>query len=167
MYLKGGTKMAEEATPREQNPEGAQAAGIPADQGKAPEAGAEAADVQKETDKKADDGNGGKAKDEAQAAQFSPVQDSKKTTVQRGLDFILDIPLQVTVELGRTQMLVDDLLQLGQGSVVELSKLAGEPMEILVNQKLIARGEVVVVNEKFGVRLTDIISPLERVEQLR
>jgi flagellar motor switch protein FliN/FliY len=64
-------------------------------------------------------------------------------------------------------MLVDDLLQLGQGSVVELSKLAGEPMEILVNQKLIARGEVVVVNEKFGIRLTDIISPLERVEQLK
>lgn len=159
--------MAEEATPREQNPEGTQAAGIPADQVKSPEPGAEAADVQKETDKKADDGNGGKAKDEAQAAQFSPVQDSKKTTVQRGLDFILDIPLQVTVELGRTQMLVDDLLQLGQGSVVELSKLAGEPMEILVNQKLIARGEVVVVNEKFGVRLTDIISPLERVEQLK
>jgi len=95
------------------------------------------------------------------------VQDAGKTTVQRGLDFILDIPLQVTVELGRTQMLVDDLLQLGQGSVVELSKLAGEPMEILVNQKLIARGEVVVVNEKFGIRLTDIISPLERVEQLK
>ena len=159
--------MAEEATPRAQNPEGTQAAGIPADQAQAPEAGAEAADVQKGTDKKADEVNGGKTKGEAQAAQFSPVQDSKQTTVQRGLDFILDIPLQVTVELGRTQMLVDDLLQLGQGSVVELSKLAGEPMEILVNQKLIARGEVVVVNEKFGVRLTDIISPLERVEQLR
>ncbi len=63
-------------------------------------------------------------------------------------------------------MLINDLLQLGQGSVVELSKLAGEPMEVLVNQKLIARGEVVVVNEKFGIRLTDIISPLERVEQL-
>jgi flagellar motor switch protein FliN/FliY len=167
MYLKGGIKMAEEANPREQNPEGTQAAGIPADQAKAPESGAEAADSQKETDKKADEGNGGKVKGEAQTAQFSPVQDSKKTTVQRGLDFILDIPLQVTVELGRTQMLVDELLQLGQGSVVELSKLAGEPMEILVNQKLIARGEVVVVNEKFGVRLTDIISPLERVEQLK
>ena len=106
-------------------------------------------------------------KGEAQEAQFSPLQDAGKATVQRGLDFILDIPLQVTVELGRTQMLVDDLLQLGQGSVVELSKLAGEPMEILVNQKLIARGEVVVVNEKFGIRLTDIISPLERVEQLK
>ena len=159
--------MTEEVTPREQTPEEVQTAGPPADQVKASESGAEAVDMQEETAEKADEGNGGKAADDAQAAQFSPVQDAGKTSVQRGLDFILDIPLQVTVELGRTQMLVDDLLQLGQGSVVELSKLAGEPMEILVNQKLIARGEVVVVNEKFGVRLTDIISPLERVEQLK
>lgn len=82
------------------------------------------------------------------------------------LDFILDIPLEISVELGRARILVSELLQLGQGSVVELSKLAGEPLEILVNQKLVARGEVVVVNEKFGVRLTDIISPAERVKQL-
>ena len=84
----------------------------------------------------------------------------------RGIEFILDIPLEVTVELGRTSMLINDLLQLGQGSVVELNKLAGEPLEILVNKKLIARGEVVVVNEKFGVRLTDIVSPIERVKSL-
>lgn len=84
----------------------------------------------------------------------------------RDLDFILDIPLEVSVELGRTKMLINDLLQLGQGSVIELSKLAGEPLEILVNRKLIARGEVVVVNEKFGVRLTDVISPMERIKQL-
>lgn len=83
------------------------------------------------------------------------------------LDFILDIPLKVSVELGRTKILVRDLLQLGQGSVVELSKFAGEPLELLVNEKLIARGEVVVVNEKFGLRLTDIISPVERIEQLK
>ena len=82
------------------------------------------------------------------------------------LDFILDIPLEVTVELGRAKMLISDLLQLGQGSVLELTKLAGEPLEVLVNQKLIARGEVVVVNDKFGIRLTDIISPVERVKQL-
>ncbi|MBI5521269.1 MAG: flagellar motor switch protein FliN [Desulfarculus sp.] len=82
------------------------------------------------------------------------------------IDFILDIPLEVTVELGRTSMLINDLLQLGQGSVIELNKLAGEPLEILVNRKLIARGEVVVVNEKFGVRLTDIVSPIERVKSL-
>lgn len=86
---------------------------------------------------------------------------------ERNLDLILDIPLRVTVELGRTKMVVRDLLNLGQGSVVELSKLAGEPMEILVNDKLVAKGEAVVVNEKFGVRLTDIISPKERVEQLK
>jgi flagellar motor switch protein FliN/FliY len=107
------------------------------------------------------------AKAEAKPAQFSNVQDRSGSTAQRGVDFILDIPLQVSVELGRTHMLINDLLRLGQGSVVELSKLAGEPMEVFVNQKLIARGEVVVVNEKFGVRLTDIISPLERVEQLK
>lgn len=82
------------------------------------------------------------------------------------LEMILDIPLRVSVELGRTKMLVNDLLQLGQGSVIELSKLAGEPLEVLVNDKLVARGEVVVVNEKFGIRLTDIISPIERIEKL-
>ncbi len=82
------------------------------------------------------------------------------------LDLILDIPLEISVELGRAKMLINDLLQLGQGSVVELNKLAGEPLEILINQKLIARGEVVVVNEKFGIRLTDIISPMERIKQL-
>jgi flagellar motor switch protein FliN/FliY len=74
------------------------------------------------------------------------------------LKMILDIPLKVTVELGRTKMLVNDLLQLGQGSVIELDKIAGEPMEILINDKLVAMGEVVVVNEKFGVRLTDVVS---------
>ena len=84
----------------------------------------------------------------------------------KNLDLILDIPLTVTVELGRSKMLINDLLQLGQGSVIELTKLAGEPLEVLVNQKLVARGEVVIVNEKFGVRLTDIVSPMERVQSL-
>ena len=83
------------------------------------------------------------------------------------LRFVLDIPLQVTVELGRKRLLVHDLLQLHQGSVIELAKQIGEPFEVLVNHKLIARGEVVVINEKFGVRITDIISPSERVEQLQ
>ena len=86
---------------------------------------------------------------------------------ERNLDLIMDIPLKVTVELGRAKMVVHDLLALGQGSVIELSKLAGEPMEVLVNDKLVARGEAVVVNEKFGVRLTDIISPTERIQQLK
>ncbi len=88
-------------------------------------------------------------------------------TSHRNLNLILDIPLRVAVELGRTKMVVNDLLNLGQGSVIELNKLAGEPMEVFVNDKLIARGEAVVVNEKFGVRLTDIISTRERVEQLK
>jgi flagellar motor switch protein FliN/FliY len=88
-------------------------------------------------------------------------------TSHRNLTLIMDIPLRVAVELGRTKMVVNDLLNLGQGSVIELNKLAGEPMEVLVNDKLVARGEAVVVNEKFGVRLTDIISPSERVEQLK
>lgn len=82
------------------------------------------------------------------------------------LDFILDIPLEVSVELGRAKMLISDLLQLGQGSVIELTKPAGDPLEIYVNEKLIARGEVVMVNDKFGIRMTDVISPAERVEQL-
>jgi flagellar motor switch protein FliN len=82
------------------------------------------------------------------------------------LNFLLDIPLSVTVEIGRTRMAINDLLQLGQGSVIPLDKLVGEPFEVLVNQKLMARGEVVVVNEKFGVRLTDIIDPKERIQQL-
>lgn len=86
---------------------------------------------------------------------------------EKNLELILDVPLKVTVELGRTKMVVSELLNLGQGSVVELNKLAGEPMEVLVNDKLVARGEAVVVNEKFGIRLTDIISPTERVQQLR
>ena len=84
----------------------------------------------------------------------------------KSLDLILDIPLTVAVELGRSKMLINDLLQLGQGSVIELTKLVGEPLEVMVNQKLVARGEVVVVNEKFGVRLTDIVSPMERVQSL-
>ena len=92
---------------------------------------------------------------------------NNKKVKPENLDFILDIPLRVSVELGRTKMLVNELLKLGHGSVIELAKLAGEPMEIYVNDKLIARGEVVVVNEKFGVRLTDIISPQERIEQLK
>ena len=100
-------------------------------------------------------------------AHFPDLEPSpnRKTTV-RELDFLMDIPLVVSVELGSTSMLINDLLQLGQGSVIELNKLAGEPLEILVNHTLIARGEAVVINEKFGVRITDIISPTERVKQL-
>lgn len=103
-------------------------------------------------------------------AQFRDMTETsrhpKDNKLKRELDFILDIPLDVSAELGRTRLLINELLQLGQGSVVELNKLAGEPLEVYVNGKLVARGEAVVINEKFGVRLTDIISPIERVKQL-
>ena len=103
--------------------------------------------------------------------EFASEEGNDKTTdnvngESASLDLILDIPLTVTVELGRSKMLINDLLQLGQGSVVELTKLVGDPLEVLVNNKLVARGEVVVVNEKFGVRLTDIVTPMERVKSL-
>jgi flagellar motor switch protein FliN len=108
-----------------------------------------------------------KAEKMEQGISFDELHENKSSGPPRDLEFLLDIPLLVSVELGRTKMLINDLLQLGQGSVVELEKLAGEPMEIFVNSRLIARGEVVVVNEKFGVRLTDIVSPAERVRQLK
>ncbi len=112
-------------------------------------------------DESGDDGS-----DEGLAHFPALEQGQGKKGVPRDLNFILDIPLDISVELGRTSLLINDLLQLGQGSVVELSKLAGEPLEVFINGRLIARGEAVVVNEKFGVRITDIISPMERVKQL-
>ena len=85
----------------------------------------------------------------------------------RNFDLLLDIPLEVTVEIGRTRLPLRTLLQLGAGSVIELAKLAGEPLDVLVNGKPIARGEAVMVNDKFGVRLTDVISPSERLAGLK
>ena len=104
---------------------------------------------------------------EVSAVQFEEVQGGEQRSNSLELDFLLDIPLEMTVELGRCKMLINDLLQLGQGSVLELTKLAGEPMEVFVNNRLIARGEVVVVNEKFGVRLTDVVSHVERINKLK
>ena len=101
-----------------------------------------------------------------QATSFPPVDNQGAVPANKNIDFVLDIPLQVTVQIGSTRMLIRELLQLGQGSVIELNKLAGEPMEVLVNNKLVARGEVVVVNEKFGIRLTDVVSPNQRIQQL-
>ena len=113
---------------------------------------------------------GGSFSSQAQDAHFQDMTEMSRqprdNKLKRELDFILDIPLDVSAELGRTRLLINELLQLGQGSVVELNKLAGEPLEVYVNGKLVARGEAVVINEKFGVRLTDIISPIERVKQL-
>ena len=90
-----------------------------------------------------------------------------KAGAHNDIDMILDIPVQLTVELGRTKIAIKNLLQLAQGSVVELDGLAGEPMDVLVNGCLIAQGEVVVVNDKFGIRLTDIITPSERIRKLK
>ena len=108
-----------------------------------------------------------KAQPQAKPAEFTPLKERAPSDPPNHLEFILDIPLQISVQLGNTRMLIRDLLQLGQGSVVELDKLAGEPMDVLVNDRLIARGEVVVVNEKFGIRLTDVLSPADRVQQLK
>jgi flagellar motor switch protein FliN/FliY len=106
----------------------------------------------------------------AQSASASVFQefskDSADNNTRHDIDLILDIPVQMTVELGRTKIAIKNLLQLAQGSVVELDGMAGEPMDVLVNGCLIAQGEVVVVNDKFGIRLTDIITPSERIRKL-
>ena len=100
-------------------------------------------------------------------SQAEPLKENESIGEENyNIDLILDIPLNISVELGKVKMLVNDLLQLGQGSIIDLSKPAGEPLEIYVNGKLVARGEVVVVDEKYGIRVTDIVSPLERVKSL-
>ncbi len=106
----------------------------------------------------------------SQSATTSVFQELSKDGIanntRHDIDMILDIPVQMTVELGRTKIAIKNLLQLAQGSVVELDGMAGEPMDVLVNGCLIAQGEVVVVNDKFGIRLTDIITPSERIRKL-
>ncbi len=99
--------------------------------------------------------------------EFSPSTAAAASSAGHNLDMILDIPVHMTVELGRTKIAIRNLLQLAQGSVVELDGMAGEPMDVLVNGCLIAQGEVVVVNDKFGIRLTDIITPVERLRRLQ
>lgn len=102
-----------------------------------------------------------------QTAEAKASGPAVKEAGDKKLEMILDIPLGLSVELGRARMLINDLLQLGQGSVIELTKLVGEPLDVLVNNKLVARGEVVVVNnEKFGIKLTEVLSPTERIERL-
>lgn len=98
---------------------------------------------------------------------MEPVEVASHADMAGNLDRILDIPLVVSVELGRTSIQIGDLLQLAQGSIVELTKLAGEPLDVLVHGKLVARGEAVVINDQFGVRLTDIVSQTERLESLK
>ncbi len=107
--------------------------------------------------------------DDAPAAEFDDLEDTSAgpAAEEANLDVILDIPVTISMEIGRSHISIRNLLQLNQGSVVELDRLAGEPMDVLVNGTLVAHGEVVVVNEKFGIRLTDVISPAERVKKLR
>lgn len=90
----------------------------------------------------------------------------EESFADRGIELLLDIPLEISVEVGRTRILISDLLQLQEGSLIELDKLAGESLDLYVNSRLIARGEAVVVNEKFGLRLTDVVSPSKRIENL-
>ena len=110
----------------------------------------------------------GQGEDYARASFQNLQDDSSGTSLgDKGLDMILDIPVTVAVEIGRTKISISNLLKLNQGSVVELDRLAGEPMDVTVNGTLVAHGEVVVVNEKFGIRLTDVISATERVKKLK
>jgi flagellar motor switch protein FliN/FliY len=105
---------------------------------------------------------------EAQAAGLDELQEESVSTVdEKKLDTILDIPVTISMEVGRTNISIRNLLQLNQGSVVELDRVAGEPLDVLVNGTLIAHGEVVVINDKFGIRLTDVISQVERIKKLK
>lgn len=106
-------------------------------------------------------------KADAKTAPMTKLDDSGKPRTDVNMDMVLDIPVTISMEIGRTRISIRNLLQLSQGSVVELDRLAGEPMDVLVNDTLIAHGEVVVVNDKFGIRLTDVISPAERIKKLR
>ncbi len=103
----------------------------------------------------------------ARPVQFAPLDSNSMVTSSTNLDLLLGVTLQVSVELGRTKMNIEEILHLGPGSVVELDKLAGEPVDVLVNDKMIAKGEVVVLDDRFGVRITDVLSPAQRLNSLR
>ncbi|NVJ60326.1 MAG: flagellar motor switch protein FliN [Gammaproteobacteria bacterium] len=105
--------------------------------------------------------------DDTEKAQLENLKDEGKSIKNENLDVILEIPVTLSMEVGRTNIAIRNLLQLNQGSVVELDRLAGEPLDVLVNGTLIAHGEVVVVNEKYGIRLTDVMSPSERIKKLK
>ena len=112
-------------------------------------------------DAQPEDGN------DVEKAELQDLQDNPTGTSDVSMEVLLDIPVTISMEIGRTKINIRNLLQLNQGSVVELDRLAGEPLDVIVNGTLIAHGEVVVVNEKFGIRLTDVISPAERVKKLK
>lgn len=117
---------------------------------------------------KEEQGDDKQKSDDFQQVEAKPLDNSSNAgSGEVKLDVILDIPITIAMEIGRTKLSIRNLLQLNQGSVVELDRLAGEPMDVLVNGTLVAHGEVVVVNEKFGIRLTDVISPADRIKNLR
>ncbi|MCK4710575.1 MAG: flagellar motor switch protein FliN [Gammaproteobacteria bacterium] len=132
------------------------------------EAMAEQGESESQTQEQAD-GSAASKDENYERASFKNLNDnsSQLTNTDTNLDVILDIPVTLSMEIGRTELPIHSLLQLNQGSVVELDRLAGEPMDVLINGTLIAHGEVVVINEKFGIRLTDVISPAERVKKLK
>lgn len=132
------------------------------------ETSADAATAMVGQNEETDDAGQEAEKENYEPAAFQDLKNtSSPTTGDANLDVILDIPVTLSMEIGRTEIPIQNLLQLNQGSVVELDRLAGEPMDVLINGTLIAHGEVVVVNEKFGIRLTDVVSPSERVKNLR
>ena len=118
-------------------------------------------------DAMAEQGQTDSKNDTFEQVKATPISASAALDGDVKLDVILDIPVTIAMEIGRTQLSIRNLLQLNQGSVVELDRFAGEPMDVLVNGTLVAHGEVVVVNEKFGIRLTDVISPADRIKNLR
>ncbi len=153
-----------EETSETQNTESGDDWGAAMEEQNANDAGTQSdADAAVPTDKTKED-------DDYERAAFKDLNDNSgqlSTGIENNLDVILDIPVTLSMEIGRTELPINSLLQLNQGSVVELDRLAGEPMDVLINGTLIAHGEVVVINEKFGIRLTDVISPAERVKKLK
>jgi flagellar motor switch protein FliN len=130
----------------------------------------EGSELNDQVDNIGDDAESFTDKENAETAAFAPISDTGGTPVndsEVNLDVLLDVPVNISMEVGHIDISIRHLLQLTQGSVIELDRLAGEPMDVLVNKTLIARGEVVVVNDKFGLRLTDIITPAERVKKLK
>ncbi len=128
-----------------------------------------AAAMAEQADAEAEQEQDSSENDDVQVAELDELTDDAPITQEekKKLDTILDIPVTISMEVGRSQISIRNLLQLNQGSVVELDRVAGEPLDVLVNGTLIAHGEVVVVNDKFGIRLTDVISQIERIKKLR
>lgn len=128
-----------------------------------------AAAMSEQDEAQSDDGSSDEQSEEASAGRvgLEELTEDEEPNTNPDLDVILDIPVSISMEVGRTSITIRNLLQLNQGSVIELDRLAGEPLDVLVNGTLIAHGEVVVVNEKFGIRMTDVISPAERIKKLR